>query len=295
MQLLFERSEEDGRRLPRPHPGQGAQARARRPAGRCRTWAGAGSTFATDGARPARPATMSISRTASPATTARTASPRADYGRPIPAAVRQRQLSRRPIPPGAQRRGRRALPRRPSSRMIIYPAMDLMGGRCVRLAQGRFDDATVYSADPGRGAGRLRRGRRRPGPMSSISTAPATAQPAPARSDRRARRGSAAASCRSPAASATRDQIARMFDAGVGRVVIGSLAVKQPRPRARLHRRVRRRPDHARARRQPRRRRADGRHRRLDRDVRPHASGTSPRSIPRRGTCWSPTSAATAC
>ena len=32
--------------------------------------------------------------------------------------------------------------------MILYPAMDLMGGRCVRLAQGRFDDATIYSADP---------------------------------------------------------------------------------------------------------------------------------------------------
>jgi phosphoribosylformimino-5-aminoimidazole carboxamide ribotide isomerase len=32
--------------------------------------------------------------------------------------------------------------------MIIYPAMDLMDGRCVRLAQGRFDDATSYTLDP---------------------------------------------------------------------------------------------------------------------------------------------------
>ena len=32
--------------------------------------------------------------------------------------------------------------------MIVYPAMDLMGGRCVRLAQGRFDEATVYAGDP---------------------------------------------------------------------------------------------------------------------------------------------------
>jgi phosphoribosylformimino-5-aminoimidazole carboxamide ribotide isomerase len=33
--------------------------------------------------------------------------------------------------------------------MLIYPAIDLMGGRCVRLSQGRFEDATVYPADPG--------------------------------------------------------------------------------------------------------------------------------------------------
>jgi hypothetical protein len=32
--------------------------------------------------------------------------------------------------------------------MIILPAMDLMGGRPVRLAQGRFDDATDYLLDP---------------------------------------------------------------------------------------------------------------------------------------------------
>ena len=32
--------------------------------------------------------------------------------------------------------------------MILYPAMDLMGGRVVRLAQGRFEDATTYPADP---------------------------------------------------------------------------------------------------------------------------------------------------
>lgn len=32
--------------------------------------------------------------------------------------------------------------------MIIYPAIDLRGGRCVRLRQGRADDETVYSDDP---------------------------------------------------------------------------------------------------------------------------------------------------
>ncbi len=44
--------------------------------------------------------------------------------------------------------------------MIIYPAMDLIGGRVVRLKQGRFDDVHALSggasggAAPVRGSGR---------------------------------------------------------------------------------------------------------------------------------------------
>ncbi len=33
--------------------------------------------------------------------------------------------------------------------MLIIPAIDLKEGRCVRLLQGRKEDATVYSDDPG--------------------------------------------------------------------------------------------------------------------------------------------------
>ncbi|NLH96449.1 MAG: 1-(5-phosphoribosyl)-5-[(5-phosphoribosylamino)methylideneamino]imidazole-4-carboxamide isomerase [Clostridiaceae bacterium] len=32
--------------------------------------------------------------------------------------------------------------------MVIYPAIDIKDGKCVRLVQGRFDDVTVYSDDP---------------------------------------------------------------------------------------------------------------------------------------------------
>lgn len=32
--------------------------------------------------------------------------------------------------------------------MIIYPAIDLLGGQCVRLRQGRYDQVTVYHQDP---------------------------------------------------------------------------------------------------------------------------------------------------
>ncbi len=32
--------------------------------------------------------------------------------------------------------------------MIIYPAIDLKNGQCVRLTKGDYDRMTVYEADP---------------------------------------------------------------------------------------------------------------------------------------------------
>jgi phosphoribosylformimino-5-aminoimidazole carboxamide ribotide isomerase len=32
--------------------------------------------------------------------------------------------------------------------MILYPAIDIMDGKAVRLVEGRFEDATTYHADP---------------------------------------------------------------------------------------------------------------------------------------------------
>jgi hypothetical protein len=32
--------------------------------------------------------------------------------------------------------------------MNLYPAIDLLGGRVVRLRQGAYDDSTVYGDDP---------------------------------------------------------------------------------------------------------------------------------------------------
>lgn len=37
----------------------------------------------------------------------------------------------------------------------LIPAIDLLGGRAVRLSQGRYDAATVYDEDPARVAGRF--------------------------------------------------------------------------------------------------------------------------------------------
>lgn len=37
----------------------------------------------------------------------------------------------------------------------ILPAIDLLGGQCVRLTQGRYEDATVYDSDPAAVAARF--------------------------------------------------------------------------------------------------------------------------------------------
>ena len=32
--------------------------------------------------------------------------------------------------------------------MVVIPAIDILGGRCVRLTRGNYDEATIYSEDP---------------------------------------------------------------------------------------------------------------------------------------------------
>lgn len=110
--------------------------------------------------------------------------------------------------------------------MIIYPAMDLMGGRCVRLAQGRFDEATTYAADPGQAlAGFAAAGAQ----WAHVVDLDGARAGAPVQHELIAALArSAPVKLQVAGGFRTRDQIARMFEAGVARVVIGSLAVKAP-------------------------------------------------------------------
>ena len=61
--------------------------------------------------------------------------------------------------------------------MQIWPAIDLRGGKCVRLQQGDYDRETVFGDDPAA----MARHWVEPGRQStctwSISTAPAAARP----------------------------------------------------------------------------------------------------------------------
>jgi phosphoribosylformimino-5-aminoimidazole carboxamide ribotide isomerase len=110
--------------------------------------------------------------------------------------------------------------------MIIYPAMDLMGGKIVRLRQGRFDDATVYSDEP-------------LAALQDFASSGATwthvvdLDGARAREPRQhqliASLGrSADLKLQAGGGFRTRDQIASALDHGIARVVLGSIAVNAP-------------------------------------------------------------------
>lgn len=110
--------------------------------------------------------------------------------------------------------------------MIIYPAMDLMGGRTVRLEQGRFDRATVYPNEPARA---LRAFRDAGAEWAHVVDLDGARAGRPVQHELIAGLTSSL-QLRLQVAGGfrTRDQLGRMFDAGVCRIVIGSLAVSQP-------------------------------------------------------------------
>lgn len=110
--------------------------------------------------------------------------------------------------------------------MILYPAMDLMDGRVVRLVQGRFEDRTVYPADPAEALARFAEAGVRWAHVVDLDGARAGAPVQHELSAALARQ--APLELQVAGGFRTREQIARMFEAGVGRVVIGSLAMKQP-------------------------------------------------------------------
>ena len=110
--------------------------------------------------------------------------------------------------------------------MLIYPAIDLMDGSCVRLAQGRFEDRIDYSPDPVEALAAF-------AAAGALWTHVVDLDGARAREPRQhdliaLLAGKARQRLQVAGGFRTRDQLARMFDAGVGRVVIGSLAVQQP-------------------------------------------------------------------
>jgi phosphoribosylformimino-5-aminoimidazole carboxamide ribotide isomerase len=109
--------------------------------------------------------------------------------------------------------------------MIIYPAMDLMEGRVVRLAKGRFDHATTYHAEPSEAlAGFAAAG----ADWAHVVDLDGARAGEPVQHDLIADlTGPASPKLQVAGGFRTRDQVARMLRAGVSRVVIGSLAVEE--------------------------------------------------------------------
>lgn len=110
--------------------------------------------------------------------------------------------------------------------MIIYPAMDLMGGGVVRLKQGRFEDHTSYTALPADALASFAEAGAKWAHVVDLDGARAKA---PVQHDLIARLArDSRLNLQIGGGFRTREQVGRMLDAGVARVVIGSLAVKQP-------------------------------------------------------------------
>jgi phosphoribosylformimino-5-aminoimidazole carboxamide ribotide isomerase len=110
--------------------------------------------------------------------------------------------------------------------MIVYPAIDLMDGRVVRLSQGRFDQVTTYAADP---CDALQEFAAAGAEWAHIVDLDGARAGAPRQHDLLAALAATAPlKLQLAGGIRERDQVARLLDAGAGRVVVGSLAVKAP-------------------------------------------------------------------
>lgn len=109
--------------------------------------------------------------------------------------------------------------------MLIIPAIDLMDGRCVRLLRGDFDDATQYG-DP---VEQLRLFAEAGAPWVHVVDLDGARNRAPAQIELiRTLASAAAVSLQCGGGVRSRDDVAALLDAGVARVVVGSVAARQP-------------------------------------------------------------------
>lgn len=110
--------------------------------------------------------------------------------------------------------------------MIIFPAIDIRGGKCVRLTEGRFDQETVFDDNPVKVALRWQAEGGRflhvvdldgavTGKPENIATVKAIV-------------GAVEMPVQVGGGIRSLDTIEELLNAGVNRVILGSVAVKQP-------------------------------------------------------------------
>lgn len=110
--------------------------------------------------------------------------------------------------------------------MIVYPAIDLREGTCVRLMHGRFDAVTRYDDDP---AARLAAFRAAGADWAHIVDLDGAEAGRAVQHDRIGElAGAIDVRIQSGGGVRSADDIQRLLDAGVSRVVVGSLAVSDP-------------------------------------------------------------------
>jgi phosphoribosylformimino-5-aminoimidazole carboxamide ribotide isomerase len=116
--------------------------------------------------------------------------------------------------------------------MIIYPAIDLKEGQCVRLVQGRAEAKTVYSQNPARVA----RGFEEQGAVFlHVVDLDGAFEGRPANLEAiRAIAGAISIPFQVGGGLRTRENVLELLQAGANRVIIGTRAVKSPESMAEL-------------------------------------------------------------
>lgn len=109
--------------------------------------------------------------------------------------------------------------------MLIIPAIDLREGRCVRLFQGKFDQETSYSDDPGEVARRWRDAGARRLHVVDLDGARAGE---PRQLDLVKVIAGLGVPVQLGGGLRTLEQIRLAFEAGVNRVVLGTVAIEHP-------------------------------------------------------------------
>ena len=110
--------------------------------------------------------------------------------------------------------------------MIVFPAIDLRHGRCVRLTQGRFDAEQVYRDDPLSIARRFEMAGATHLHVVDLDGAKSESAEQTTLIVRLAQ--STRLKVQAGGGIRRADQVERLLGAGVARVVIGSLAVREP-------------------------------------------------------------------
>ena len=110
--------------------------------------------------------------------------------------------------------------------MILYPAIDLIKGECVRLAQGRFDAVTKYDSDP---FARLALFNEERAQWVHIVDLDGAKAGSPQQHELIGRLAQASkAKIQTGGGVRSREHVQTLLDAGVSAVVVGSAAVKNP-------------------------------------------------------------------
>ena len=111
--------------------------------------------------------------------------------------------------------------------MLVIPAIDIKGGRCVRLRQGRMDEETVFSDDPAGMAGRwLEQGAERLHIVDLDGAA--TGQPANAAAIEQIAARYPEVPIQVGGGIRSEDSVQAYLDSGVRYAVIGTRAVREP-------------------------------------------------------------------